>query len=141
LNQPLAFIHPALQTALLILALYILTLGLRIRKSRLQGPGPGTARLARLHMRLSRWFTALIAVGYLLGPLVMWLVLGKPVFATAHAFFSTLALVLFMGTAYLGRKLRLAPGKDDIRQIHTFCAFIAVFISLITAIQGFQLLP
>ena len=77
----------------------------------------------------------------LLGPLGMRFLLGEPVFATAHSYFGTLSLSLYLGTAYLGRKLRLAPGREDIRQIHAFCAFIAVFVSLLVAILGFQLLP
>jgi uncharacterized membrane protein len=136
-----AFIHPAIQTISLILGLFLLALGLRIRKSRRRGAGPDTARLASRHMRLGRWFTALIAGGYLVGPIGMRYVLDEPVFASAHSYFGTLALTLFLGTAYLGRKLRLAPGREDIRQIHVFCAFIAIFVSLVTAIMGFQLLP
>ncbi len=127
--------------AILILGLFLLGLGLRIRKNRRLGPDPQTARLAGLHMRLGRWFTALLGIGYILGPLGMHYALGEPLFATAHSYFGTLVLSLFLGTAYLGRKLRIAPGKDDIRQIHTFCAFIAVFISLAVAVLGFQLLP
>ncbi|HBK80932.1 MAG TPA: hypothetical protein DDZ83_14890 [Nitrospinae bacterium] len=141
LSRALAFFHPALQTSALILGLYLLVLGLRIRKSRRQGAGPHTARLAAHHMRLARCFTACLTAGYLLGPLGMRFLLGEPVFATAHSYFGTLSLSLYLGTAYLGRKLRLAPGREDIRQIHAFCAFIAVFVSLLVAILGFQLLP
>ena len=136
-----AYIHPAAQVAILILGLYLLGLGLRIRNNRRLGAGPDTARLAGLHIRLARWFTALLAIGYILGPLGMHYALGESLFVTAHSYFGTLALSLFLGTAYLGRKLRIAPGKDDIRQIHTFCAFIAVFVSLAVAVLGFQLLP
>ncbi len=134
-----AFIHPAVQTVSLILGLFLLALGLRIRKSRQSGAQ--TARLSSLHMRLGRCFTALIAGGYLIGPIGMRYALGEPVFASAHGYFGTLALALFLGTAYLGRKLRLAPDSEDFRQIHVFCAFIAVFVSLAVAILGFQLLP
>ncbi len=128
-------------TAVLVLGLFLLVLGLRIRKQRHQGPGPGTARLAALHMRLARWFTGFLAGGYLLGLAGMRFSLGDPVFETAHSYFGSLALILFIWTAYLGRKLRQRPDKDDYRQLHAFCAFIATFISLVVAFLGFQLLP
>jgi hypothetical protein len=136
-----AYIHPATQVAILILGLFLLSLGLRIRNNRRLGPDPHNARLAGLHMRLGRWFTALLGIGYILGPLGMHYALGEPIFATAHSYFGTLALSLFLGTAYLGRRLRITPDRDDIRQIHLFCAFIAIFISLAVAVLGFQLLP
>ncbi|MBT3350815.1 MAG: DUF4079 family protein [Nitrospinaceae bacterium] len=135
------YIHPTMQVAILILGLFLLALGLRIRNNKRFGPNPHTARLVGLHMRLGRWFTALLVFGYFLGPLGMHFALAEPLFATAHSFFGTLALSLFLGTAYLGRRLRIAPGRDDLRQIHIFCAFIAIFISLAVAILGFQLLP
>ncbi len=128
-------------TTVLALGLFLLVLGLRIRKQRRQGPGPGTARLAALHMRLARWFTGFLAGGYLLGLGGMRFSLEEPVFETAHSYFGTLTLILFMGTAYLGRKLRLRPEKDDYRQLHAFCAFIATFAALVVAFLGFQLLP
>lgn len=142
-----AFIHPAAQTAALALGLYVLILGLRIRRERRAGPGPGTARLAgraalaARHMRLGRWFIALLSAGYFLGLAGMWFALEKPLFGTPHSYFATLTLLLFLGVAYLGRRLRIDPGRDDFRQIHTFCAFIATFLSLAVAILGFQLLP
>ncbi len=136
-----AFIHPAVQTAVLLLGLFVLILGLRIRRDRRAGPGPGTARLAARHMRLARWFIALLSAGYLLGLAGMRLALEKPLFGTAHSYFATLALLLFLGVAYLGRRLRIDPGRDDFRQIHAFCAFIAMFVALAVAILGFQLLP
>jgi phosphatidylglycerophosphate synthase len=135
------FIHPALMTAVLGIGLFLLVLGLRIRKQRRQGPGPQTVRLASLHMRLGRWFTGLLIGGYILGFAGMWFSLGEPLYQTGHSYFGTLALLLFLGTAYLGRKLRLRPGRMDVRQLHAFCAFIAVFVALIVSILGFQLLP
>lgn len=135
------FIHPALMCAVLALGLFLLAVGLRIRRQRRQAPGPKTSRLAALHIRLGRWFIGLLAAGYVLGLAGMALFLGEPVFNTAHSYFATLALLLFGAAAYLGRRLRLRPGMDDFRQLHSFCAFLAMFISLVVAILGFQLLP
>jgi len=141
LSRSLAFFHPVFQAAALILGLYLLVLGLRIKKSRRQKAGIQTARLATLHIRLARWFIASITAGYLLGLLGMRFAIDESVFATAHSYFGTISLSLYLGTAYLGRKLRLAPDRQDIRQIHSFMAFLAVFVSLLVAILGFQLLP
>ena len=62
-----AYIHPAFQIITLSLGLVTLANGLRVRRSRKGGAGPETARIARLHMRLGRWFITLFSVGYALG--------------------------------------------------------------------------
>lgn len=136
-----AYIHPAFQIATLSLGLIVLANGLRVRRSRKGGAGPETARVARLHMRLGRWFIALFSVGYALGLGGMRFALGGPLYETAHSYFATLALGLFWTTAYLGRRLRKNPGKDDLRQIHSYCGFLAVFIALFVAVLGMRLLP
>ena len=51
MSRLIPFIHPALMSATLALGLFLLVIGLRIRKQRRQGPGPGTVRLAAMHMR------------------------------------------------------------------------------------------
>ncbi|MEE9241090.1 MAG: DUF4079 family protein [bacterium] len=135
------FIHPALMTAILALGLFLLAVGLRIRKHRRQGGGPKTARLAALHMRFGRWFIGFLAGGYILGLVGMRFSLGEPVYETGHSYFGTITLIIFFWTAYLGRRLRQHPGRDDYRQLHAFCAFIAIFLALVVAFLGFQLLP
>ena len=62
-----AYVHPAFQIATLSLGLVVLANGLRVRRSRKGGAGPETARIARLHMRLGRWFIVLFSAGYALG--------------------------------------------------------------------------
>ena len=136
-----AYIHPAFQIITLSLGLVTLAHGLRVRRSRKGGAGPETARIARLHMRLGRWFITLFSVGYALGLGGMRFALEGPLYETAHSYFATLTLVLFWTTAWLGRKLRKNPGKDDLRQIHSYCGFLAVFIALFVAVLGMRLLP
>lgn len=137
----LAYIHPAWQIATISLGLITLTNGLRVRRSRMGGAGVETARVARLHMRLGRWFIALFSVGYALGMGGMRFALEGPLYETAHSYFATLALVLFWTTAYLGRRLRRNLKNDDLRQIHSYCGFLAVFIALFVAVLGMRLLP
>ena len=105
------------------------------------GAGPETARAARLHMRLGRWFTAFFSVGYALGLGGMRFALEGPLYETAHSYFATLALGLFWTTAWLGRRLRRNLKNDDLRQIHSYCGFLAVFIALFVAVLGMRLLP
>ena len=101
-----AYVHPAFQIATLSLGLVVLANGLRVRRSRKGGAGPETARIARLHMRLGRWFIAFFSAGYALGLGGMRFALEGPLYETAHSYFATLALGLFWTTAYLGRRLR-----------------------------------
>ena len=136
-----AYIHPAFQIATLSLGLVVLANGLRVRRSRKGGAGPVTARIARLHMRLGRWFIVLFSAGYVLGLGGMRFALESPVYETAHSYFATLALGLFWTTAYLGRRLRKNLKNDDLRQIHSYCGFLAVFLALFVVFLGMRLLP
>ncbi|MBI2178894.1 MAG: DUF4079 family protein [Candidatus Tectomicrobia bacterium] len=135
------YLHPAFQVCVLALGLWVLRLGLGVRRARRGAPGPGRARLAGRHMRLARGFTGLLALGYLLGLAGMGLALGEPLLRTAHGYFATLALALLLLTAYLGRRLRLAPGREDLRQIHSYAAFLTIFLCLAVAFLGMNLLP
>ncbi len=136
-----AYVHPAFQIATLSLGLVVLANGLRVRRSRKGGAGPETARIARFHMRLGRWFIAFFSTGYALGLGGMRFALEGPLYETAHSYFATLALGLFWTTAYLGRRLRRNLKNDDVRQIHSYCGFLAVFIALFVAFLGMRLLP
>ena len=136
-----AYIHPAFQIATLSLGLIVLANGLRVRRSRRGGAGPETARAARLHMRLGRWFVAMFTAGYVLGLGGMRFALEGPLYETAHSYFATLPLGLFWTTAWLGRRLRKNLGNEDLRQIHSYCGFLAVCIALFVAVLGMRLLP
>jgi len=135
------YLHPAFQVLVLGLGLAVLTYGLRLRRARRAGAGPARAHLAARHMRLGRWFAALLPVGYLLGVAGMGLALRETVLQTAHAFFATLALALLFLTAWLGRRLRLAIGREDLRQVHAYAAFVTIFLALAVAFLGMHLLP
>ena len=136
-----AYVHPAFQIATLSLGLITLANGLRVRRARKGGAGPETARIARLHMRLGRWFIVLFSTGYALGLGGMRFALEGPLYETAHSYFATLALGLFWTTAYLGRRLRKNLKNDDLRQIHSYCGFLAIFLALFVAFLGMRLLP
>lgn len=136
-----AYVHPVFQIAALSLGLLALANGLRVRRARRGGSGAERAGIARLHMRIGRCFAALFTTGYALGLGGMRFALESPLYETAHAYFATLALCLLWTTAWLGRRLRKAPGNSDLRQIHAYCGFLAVFVSLFVAFLGMRLLP
>lgn len=136
-----AYLHPGFQIITIALGLSVFVMGLRIRKKRRNRDWEGFPRLVALHIRLAKWFTGLFSAGYLLGLGSMALILDEPLFETAHAYFASLTLLLTLTTAYLGRRLRLAPGDADIRQIHAYCATISIFLALMVAILGMGLLP
>ena len=136
------YLHPAFQAAVLLLGLWVLRLGLGVRRARAGGArGTERARLAGRHMRLARWFVGLLALGYLLGLAGMGLALGEPLLRTAHGYFATLALALLALAAWLGRRLRRAPGREDLRQIHSYAAFLTIFLCLAVAFLGMHLVP
>lgn len=135
-----AYVHPAFQIATLSLCLLTLANGLRVRRAR-RGRLSGRAGIARLHVRIGRWLAAFFSTGYALGLGGMRFALEEPLYETAHGYFATLALGLLWTTAWLGRRLRKAPGRDDLRQIHAFCGFLAVFVSLFVSFLGMRLLP
>ncbi len=135
------YLHPVYQACVLVLGLFVLSLGLRVRRSRRLGPSPAQARLAARHIRLGRLFVLLLTAGYFIGLGGMRFALGENLYQTAHSYFGTLALALLLGTAYLGRRLRLRPGDDETRQLHSYCAFLTIFLALVVAFLGFILLP
>ncbi len=136
-----AYVHPAFQIVTLSLGLITMANGLRVRRSRKGRAGAETARIARLHMRLGRWSVALFTTGYALGLGGMRFAMEEPLYETAHSYFATLALGLFWATAYLGRRLRRNLKNVDVRQIHSYCGFLAVFLALFVSVLGMRLLP
>jgi hypothetical protein len=142
-KQLLAYLHPAMQVLVLLIALATLRLGLvlkrhRIRQRRLQN----RRQILAHHIQLGLLFVGCLCGGYVLGILSMPLFRTQAPFRSAHFFFATLALLLFLGGGYAG--WRLKQGTDryaDIRDIHGFMVYLGFFISLGTAVMGFILLP
>jgi hypothetical protein len=142
-KQLLAYVHPVMQVLVLLIALATLRLGLalkkhRIRHHRLQDRHQIFAR----HIQLGLLFVGCLCGGYVLGLLSMPLFRDQAPFRSAHFFFATLALLLFLSGGYAG--WRLKQGTDryaDIRDIHGFLVYLGFFISLGVAVMGFILLP
>ena len=66
----------------------------------------------------------------------------RPPFRSPHFFFGTLALLLFVAGGYAGWRLKQGTERyADVRDIHGFLVYFALFIALAVAIMGFILLP
>ena len=139
----LAYVHPAVQVLVLLMALATLRLGLALKNHR-----TGQRALAQWegiynrHTQLGLIFVSCLIGGYVLGILSMPWFRERPPFRSPHFFFGTLALLLFVAGGYTGWRLKQGTERyADVRDIHGFLVYLALFIALAVAIMGFILLP
>ncbi len=143
MNDLLAYLHPAMQVLVLVIAVAVLRLGLALKKDRL-GPRRLEQRygVMRRHTQLGWLFLGCLVAGYVFGLLSMWLFREQALFRSAHFFFGTLALLLFLGGGYMGWRLQRGTRRyADVRDVHGFLAYLGLFVSLGVAVMGFILLP
>ena len=143
MTELLAYVHPVVQGLVLLMALATLRLGLALKNHRtgqrhlLQWQG-----VYNRHTQLGLIFVGCLIGGYLLGLLSMPLFRQRPPFRSAHFFFGTLALLLFVGGGYLGWRLKQGTERyADVRDIHGFLVYLGLFVALAVAVMGFILLP
>jgi len=139
----LAYLHPVVQVLLLLMAVATLRLGLALKNHR-----TGQRALAQWegiynrHTQLGLTFVSCLIGGYLLGILSMPWFRERPPFRSPHFFFGTLALLLFVAGGYTGWRLKQGTERyADVRDMHGFLVYLALFIALAVAIMGFILLP
>jgi hypothetical protein len=139
----LAYIHPVVQVLVLLMALATLRLGLALKNHR-----TGQRALAQWegiydrHTQLGLIFVSCLIGGYLLGIVSMPWFRERPPLRSPHFFFGTLALLLFIAGGYTGWRLKQGTERyADVRDIHGFLVYLALFIALAVAIMGFILLP
>jgi hypothetical protein len=139
----LAYLHPVVQVLVLLMAFATLRLGLALKNHR-----TGQRTLAQWegiynrHTQLGLLFISCLIGGYLLGILSMPWFRQRPPFRSPHFFFGTLALLLFVAGGYTGWRLKQGTERyADIRDIHGFLVYLALFIALAVAVMGFILLP
>jgi len=143
MKDVLAYVHPVVQVLVLLMAVATLRLGLALKNHR-----TGQRYLAQRegiynrHTQLGLCFIICLSGGYLLGMLSMPWFRERPPFRSPHFFFGTLALLLFLGGAYTGWRLKQGTERyADVRDIHGFLVYLALFIALAVAVMGFILLP
>jgi hypothetical protein len=139
----LAYVHPVVQVLVLLLAVATLRLGLALKNHR-----TGRRALAQWegiynrHTQLGLICVSCLIGGYVLGILSMPWFRERPPFRSPHFFFGTLALLLFVAGGYTGWRLKQGTERyADVRDIHGFLVYLALFIALAVAIMGFILLP
>jgi hypothetical protein len=139
----LAYMHPVVQVLVLLMAVATLRLGLALKNHR-----TGQRALAQWegiynrHTQLGLIFVSCLIGGYLLGILSMPWFRERPPFRSPHFFFGTLALLLFVAGGYAGWRLKQGTERyADVRDMHGFLVYLALFIALAVAIMGFILLP
>jgi len=139
----LAYMHPVVQVLVLLMAVATLRLGLALKNHR-----TGQRTLAQWegiynrHTQLGLIFVSCLIGGYLLGILSMPWFRERPPFRSPHFFFGTLALLLFVAGGYTGWRLKQGTERyADVRDMHGFLVYLALFIALAVAIMGFILLP
>ncbi len=138
----LAYGHPAWMLIAIAMAGLALRAGLGLRRARLARlPRKATARAH--HTRLGKIAVTLILLGFLGGPISMWLLRGRAPYETAHAFLATLAAALFASVAILGRRLERGGGRSRRRMIdtHAALALLATLAAAVAFATGFVLLP
>jgi Protein of unknown function (DUF4079) len=139
----LVYLHPVLQVLVLLVAFATLRLGLALKKNRRRERLLRNRReLFQRHTQLGSIFLGSLIGGYLLGIVSMTWFRQRPPFQSAHFFFATIALLLFLGGGYTGWRLKQGTKKyADVRDIHGFLMYLGLFVALGVGVMGFILLP
>jgi hypothetical protein len=119
-------------------AMLTLRAGLALRRLRASGARFDPEALLR-HLRLAKPTVVLVLLGFVAGPISMGLLRGRSPFGTAHAFLATFAVLLFVATAFVGRRLEAGAGRN--RNLHAILGVLALLASGAAAVAGFVLLP
>jgi hypothetical protein len=138
----LAYLHPLWQIGSIAVAVWTLSLGLRMRALRRTGQGAAMrTTLLRRHVRAGLAFVGALTAGYAAGPLTLALVRDKPVFRSAHSFFATITLLLIVSGGALGWRLWRGTGSPTTRDLHAYCMGVGLFLATVAAVLGLGLLP
>ena len=139
----LAYLHPLVQMLVLLVALATLRLGLVLKRhhSR-QRLLQNRHEVFQRHTQLGLIFLGCLIGGYLFGMVSMSWFRERLPFQSAHFYFATITLLLFLGGGFTGWRLKQGTKKyADVRDIHGFLVYLALFISLGAGVMGFILLP
>lgn len=143
MDDLLAYFHPVMQVLVLVIAVATLRLGLALKNDRMGGRRLEQRHgVMERHVQLGWIFLGCLCAGYGIGLLSMWLFREQALFRSAHFFFGTLALLLFLAGGYMGWLLYRGTSRyADVRDVHGFLAYLGLFVALGVAVMGFILLP
>lgn len=123
----------------LAVAAAALRAGLRLRRARLHRT-PRAKGAVRRHVRRAKPAVAMLAVGFVVGPVSAWWLRGWQPFGTAHAWVGTLTMALFVATATLGLRLERRATRRSV-EAHAWLALAATLGAAAAFGTGFVLLP
>jgi hypothetical protein len=136
----LAYVHPAAMLVLLVLAVWVLRLGLGVRRARLSGRRADSAR----HRAVARWVVPLLVVGWGAGlGSILWL-RGLAPFESVHFPLATAAVLGMAAAGVLGFVLerRIRPAAlPAARRAHALLGAGGLLLALAAAIAGMAILP
>lgn len=134
----LAYLHPLWMLGTLALAAATLRRGLALRRARRLGQRPSAAAYRR-HLRLAKPTLALLVLGFAAGIVsALWL-RGWQALETAHGLVACTALVAFLATGVLGRRLERGARRGI--EWHARLAACAVLLAAAAIGTGLVLLP
>ena len=136
--EPLAYAHPAIASAGIVLASFVLSLGLRMRDARLRRK-PSPPAVAARHIRLAPIAVWILVGAFALGPLSSVFIRGWKPLHTFHGWAGLAAISSFTAVGLLGRALRRSPNPR--RRLHGNLGLLAILCAAVAAITGIQLLP
>ncbi len=132
----LAYLHPLAMPVVLLLGLWVLREGLRVRRARLRRRRFDSRR----HRRLGRWFVGLVLLGFAAGLGSAVGLRGMPPLGSVHAWFVCTALVGLASAGGLGLWLERGGGTS-LRTLHMLCGGLGLLAALGGAAAGFAILP
>lgn len=134
----LAYLHPLWMLGSLALAAATLRAGLALRRARRLGQRRSAAAYRR-HLRLAKPTLLCVALGFAGGIASSVFLRGWDALASAHGAIAVVALVLFLATGALGRRLERGVGRAV--EWHARLAALAVLAAAAAIGTGFVLLP
>ena len=132
----LAYAHPLAMVLILLLAVWVLRLGLELRRARLARRPADPAR----HARLARWLVPLVVLGWGAGLASMVWLRGRPALESVHFPLASSALLGMGAAGAIG--LAMERGRAlRARSAHALLGAGGVLLALAAAIAGLALLP
>jgi len=139
----LPYLHPIWQTFVLALGIYVLRIGFMFAAPPDIWAERSFSRsqLRRKHTRLALCFLGVVAIGSVGGVVeIVWVRQLAPL-DSAHGLFAVTSVALFALTRFFGARLNSRVGDSAARELHRFCAALAMLAALGSAVSGFALLP
>ena len=132
----LVYAHPVAMIAMLALAVWVLRLGLELRRARLRGRPIN----ARKHRRLARWVVPGVVVGFGAGLASMVGLRGEAPAESLHFLLASGALLGIGAAGSLG--LLLERGRAmSARSAHALLGASGLLLALAAAVAGIAILP